>query len=799
MSWVNSVDARINNNINNIARNISRIDELFQQLGNNSSIDNNNSNDDNTNDDNTNDDTNNDDTNNDDNTNDDNTNDDTNNDDTNNDDTNNDDNTNDDNTNIQLTGVTLLSNRDPSISLGDMKNVVAYINSDGTIQYFLDHTTVPFEVYSVSVTLLGDSPISNSLGVVSDFKNISNSDTIKTNVNGSITKKIQVPLFFKLSFSGGKFSSNNRDNSVNFSILMNKSDVLTNPSITVSPLSTLLSRLTLIILTSTANNESYPFTNSYSTALNIITNYIKNTLTSDDSNNFSNIDYISTENSNLMVLNYLILNNVYTIATITSLDKNAIFDKIAQYFLDMHNNNSSTIDNELFFQNNQLTNLIQTVNVDTQINSDDITKLINNNTIIFNNALTTFSENVSSNQNILSSNEILYRYNVQSYNLNQLLDDGFTLSEIKNSGINVEIFTDAGYTLQQLINDVGYTDDELKLLKTPENNRLFTNEEIITSGLFTVDELRDTFTIQEISTANDADGATFFTVNDIILGGYSVSELKTAGYTAKQMYDSEDPIINFTVENMYIGGFTDSIELYTAGYSALDIYNYWNDNSITPQLSPTTVSINPIPIPNVDSSTVYIKNVNGVYDELGAKANTYYKQNIPLESTSITYQQNDVNNVETTVSINELDLSKSFTVVYSFVDEVGTTTTATRNVISTPTVTWEVNELSSMTALNPTNTITYVAQNSIYNDNGVTVSSYYVPLETTNYLYSTNEIFTNYNVSSLDTSILGETSVIYEIDNKNIDNANPETLTRNIIVVNTSQLDALINNINNGS
>ena len=787
MSWVNSVDSRINNNINNIARNISRIDELFQQLGNNSSIDNNNSNDDNTNNDNTIDD---------------NTNDDTNNDNSTNDDT-----TNDDNTNIQLTGVTLLSNRDPSISLGDMKNVVAYINSDGTIQYFLDDTTVPFEVYSVSVTLLGDSPISNSLGVVSDFKNISNSDTIKTNVNGSITKKIQVPLFFKLSFSGGKFSSNNRDNSVNFSILMNKSDVLTNPSITVSPLSTLLSRLTLLILTSTANNESYPFTSSYSTALNIIETYIQNTLTSDDSNNFSNIDYISTENSNLMVLNYLILNNVYNIATITSLDKNAIFDKIAQYFLNMYNSNSIDVDteinNELFFQNNQLTNLIsyinQTVNVDTQINSDDIDKLINNNTIIFNNALNTFSENVSSNQNILSSNEILYRYNVQSYNLNQLLDDGFTLSEIKNSGINVKIFIDAGYTLQQLINDVGYTDDELKLLKTPENNRLFTNEEIITSGLFTVDELRDTFTIQEISTANDADGATFFTVNDIILGGYSVSELKTAGYTAKQMYDSEDPIINFTVENMYNGGFTDSIELYTAGYSALDISNYWVTKNVSPPLSPTTVSINPIPIPNVDSSTVYIKNVNGVYDELGAKANTYYKQNIPLESTSITYQQNGVDNVETTVSINELDLSKSFTVVYSFVDEVGTTTTATRNVISTPTVTWEVNELSSMISLNPTNTITYVAQNSIYNDNGLTVTSYYVPLETTNYLYSTNEIFTNYNVSSLDTSILGETSVIYEIDNKNIDNANPETLTRNIIVVNTSQLDALINNINNGS
>jgi hypothetical protein len=797
MSWVNSVDSRINNNINNIARNISRIDELFQQLGNNSSIDNNNSNDDNTNNDNTIDDNTNDDTNNDNSTNDD----------TNNDNSTNDDTTNDDNTNIQLTGVTLLSNRDPSISLGDMKNVVAYINSDGTIQYFLDDTTVPFEVYSVSVTLLGDSPISNSLGVVSDFKNISNSDTIKTNVNGSITKKIQVPLFFKLSFSGGKFSSNNRDNSVNFSILMNKSDVLTNPSITVSPLSTLLSRLTLLILTSTANNESYPFTSSYSTALNIIETYIQNTLTSDDSNNFSNIDYISTENSNLMVLNYLILNNVYNIATITSLDKNAIFDKIAQYFLNMYNSNSIDVDteinNELFFQNNQLTNLIsyinQTVNVDTQINSDDIDKLINNNTIIFNNALNTFSENVSSNQNILSSNEILYRYNVQSYNLNQLLDDGFTLSEIKNSGINVKIFIDAGYTLQQLINDVGYTDDELKLLKTPENNRLFTNEEIITSGLFTVDELRDTFTIQEISTANDADGATFFTVNDIILGGYSVSELKTAGYTAKQMYDSEDPIINFTVENMYNGGFTDSIELYTAGYSALDISNYWVTKNVSPPLSPTTVSINPIPIPNVDSSTVYIKNVNGVYDELGAKANTYYKQNIPLESTSITYQQNGVDNVETTVSINELDLSKSFTVVYSFVDEVGTTTTATRNVISTPTVTWEVNELSSMISLNPTNTITYVAQNSIYNDNGLTVTSYYVPLETTNYLYSTNEIFTNYNVSSLDTSILGETSVIYEIDNKNIDNANPETLTRNIIVVNTSQLDALINNINNGS
>ena len=593
--------------------------------------------------------------------------------------------TTDKNDNSRLQG-RLLSKRDPSISLGEMKNIVGYINPHtGTVQYYLDDTTVPFEVYPVSLTLLGESAIYSSNGLVSDFRYLVNSDTLETNANGNVTKKIQVPLFFKVSFNGGKFFSNNRINGVNYSILMNKNDVLTNPNITVSPLSNLVSCLTLKILTQLTTNESYPFTNSYSTALNIIKTYINNTLTSDDSNNFSNIDYISTENSNLMVLNYLILNNVYTISNITSLDKNTIFDKIAQYFLNMHNNNSTDggkkINKNLFFEKDQLTSLISYCNNnDTQINSNYINDLIKYNTIIYNNALPTFNQNVSSNQNILSMSEILYRYIVKCYNVDQLVSDGYTLPEIKKSGIHVHFFNDAGYTLQQLINDVGYTAQDLKLLKTPENRNRFTNEEIITSGLFTVDELKDTFTIQEISSANHHNYHKFFTVNDIILGGYSVYELKTAGYTAKQIYDSENPINKFTLENMYTGGFTDAIELYTAGYSALDIYNYWNDKNVSPPLSDTTVLSNILSNPIEKGSNVYMRRVNGRYHELGARANTFYKKNIPIESTNITYVQN-IDNVMTTVSINEINLSEIFTVVYSFVDEIGRTTTTSINIV----------------------------------------------------------------------------------------------------------------------
>jgi hypothetical protein len=160
-----------------------------------------------------------------------------------------------------------------------------------------------------------------------------------------------------------------------------------------------------------------------------------------------------------------------------------------------------------------------------------------------------------------TSNIINYK---SGFNVDELIDGGFTIPQVINGGFSVSELKDGSITADQLKSN-GFSLSELR--------SSFANEEL--QGIFTVSQLLVYDLKLGGSTATELKVAGFSAL-EIKVAGFSALELKVAGFSPKTLKDvgystTDMRNANFTINDLKHLGYSYT-EIKQAGFSDLELY-----------------------------------------------------------------------------------------------------------------------------------------------------------------------------------------------------------------------------------